>query len=295
MAAQERGEALLAQTARVCRAWVALQERQRGRAVDLGEHLGRAGPEALQLRAQLISEPLARSDQILAPASQRPQRLRAIAGRFQDPEAVTSAGEFGEHERIEAVALAARRTEPRPGRAHLVRVHRDHRQPGIQQPLHQQPIRPLDRDQRDAEPQQPGAQRPDPALVMPVAAALHDPPMLVDNAHGVFLASPINASDLPFLHDHPPSTNQLTVVGGEVPWRMLTDGALTTQLPGATRGTSTECREALVSNGPSARASAKGALPASADKPKDAPVSAKQGSCTRLRAAPLDQESWVSR
>jgi hypothetical protein len=44
---------------------------------------------------------------------------------------------------------------------------------------------------------------------------------------------------------------------------------LIAQLPAATRGTSTERREALVSSWPSARASALGALPTSADNTKD--------------------------
>jgi hypothetical protein len=60
----------------------------------------------------------------------------------------------------------------------------------------------------------------------------------------------------------------LTIVGSEVPWRMLTDGALTRNSLLPLLGTSTERREALVSKRPSARASAKGALPASADNPK---------------------------
>jgi hypothetical protein len=61
----------------------------------------------------------------------------------------------------------------------------------------------------------------------------------------------------------------LTTIGGEVPWRVLIDGALAAQLPVATQDTSTERREALVSCWPSARASTLGALPASADTPED--------------------------
>jgi hypothetical protein len=136
---------------------------------------------------------------------------------------------------------------------------------GVEQPLDQQPVRPLDRDQPHLKREQSRAQRPDPALVMPIAAALHDPPLLVNDAYRVLLAGPIDPSETTLLlHDHA-SPRRLTVVGGEVPWRMLTDGALTARLPIAARGTSTERREALVSNWPSARASAKGALPASAD------------------------------
>jgi len=63
------------------------------------------------------------------------------------------AGELGQHEAVKAIALAARHAVPRAHRLDLVGVHRDHRQPGVQQPLDQQPVRTLKRDQRDPEPQ----------------------------------------------------------------------------------------------------------------------------------------------
>jgi hypothetical protein len=90
----------------------------------------------------------------------------------------------------------------------------------------------------------------------------------VHHARCVFLAGPIHTSEPSFLQESS-SQRTLTVVGGEIPWRLLTDGALTAQLPVATRGTSTERREALVSCWPSARASELGALPTSADNTKD--------------------------
>ena len=49
LALEERLQALLAERARVRRARVALQERQRDRAVEIGEQADRAGPETLQL------------------------------------------------------------------------------------------------------------------------------------------------------------------------------------------------------------------------------------------------------
>ena len=112
------------------------------------------------------------------------------------------AGELGEHEAVKAIALAARHAVPRAHRLDLVGMHRDHRQPGIQQPLDQQPVGPLDRDQRHPEPQQPRAQRPDPGLVVTITATLHDPPALVDDAHRVLLAGPINPSEPTIRHDH---------------------------------------------------------------------------------------------
>jgi hypothetical protein len=146
-------------------------------------------------------------------------------------------------------------------------MYRDHPQARVEQPLDQQPVGALDRHQPDAELDQPPAQRPDATLVVTEAPTLNDPPLAVDHADGVLLAGPINAGEA-FLHDYLLGT-PLTCVGGEVPWRVLTDGALTARLPVATRGTSTERREALVSCWPSTRASAGGALPASADTKED--------------------------
>jgi hypothetical protein len=116
-------------------------------------------------------------DEVFARAGQRAQRLGGIAVGHDHAEAMTvGARQLGQHERIEAVALAARGAEPGPHRGDLVGMHGDHPQTGVQQPLDQQPVRALDRDQRDLERDQPRAQRPDPALVMAVAAPLEDPP-----------------------------------------------------------------------------------------------------------------------
>ena len=100
--------------------------------------------------------------------------------------------ELGQHEAVKPIALAARDTEPRTHRLDLIRMHRHHRQAGVQQPLDQKPVRPLERHQRHPQTQQPGAQRPDPGLVVPVTPPLHDPPPLVDHAHRVLLAGPIH-------------------------------------------------------------------------------------------------------
>jgi hypothetical protein len=81
-------------------------------------------------------------------------------------------------------------------------MQRDHHQPGIQKPIDQQAVGPLDRDQPDPQTNQSRAQRPDPRLVAAVAAALHDPPPLVDHAHRVLLAGPINTSEPTLQHDH---------------------------------------------------------------------------------------------
>ena len=62
VAGEELREALLAQSARVDRRRVALQEGERDRAVDLGEDLGGAGPERVELGAQLVGQPNASGD-----------------------------------------------------------------------------------------------------------------------------------------------------------------------------------------------------------------------------------------
>jgi hypothetical protein len=106
---QPRGEALLAEPAGVLRARVAAQERERDRAVDRPEHFASAGPQAPELLAQLVRQSDPSADEVLAGARQRPQRLRAVAVRSQDPEAVTvGPRQLGQHEAVKAVALAAR-------------------------------------------------------------------------------------------------------------------------------------------------------------------------------------------
>lgn len=235
LARQQPLHAFLAKADGVGRRWVA-PERQRDRAVDLGEHLDGAGPEALQFRAQLVGqrEPLAH--EILARPRQRPQCLGGIAGGDQDLESVgVGAHQLGQHERIKAGALAARRVKARSDRRHLVGVDRDHAQPRVQRPLDQQRVRALERDQRHTEPGQPGAQRPDPALIVTVAAAFEDPPARVNHTHCVLGASPINPGETILSQDCSLRPTR-TVADGEVPWWSLTDGALSARPPVADSG-----------------------------------------------------------
>jgi hypothetical protein len=152
---------------------------------------------------------------------------------------------------------------------HPVWVDRADSPPAAEQPLDQQPVRPLHRHQL-AQVDQPPAHTADPVLVMPVAATLDHPPGLVDHAARMFLDGPIGASKTTFHNRSFQSTN-LTAPDGEVPWRLLTDGALTAQLPVAAEGISTDRREALVSCSASARASALGALPTTVGNGKDDP------------------------
>ena len=106
------------------------------------EQADRRRPEALKLGAQLVAQRHARLHQILAPAAQRPQRLGLIAVGLKHPEAVmVGARQLAQHERVEPVGLAARGAEPRAGGRDLVGMQRQHPQPGVQQPLDQQPVR----------------------------------------------------------------------------------------------------------------------------------------------------------
>jgi hypothetical protein len=103
---------------------------------------------------------------------------------------------------------------------------------------------------------------------MTVTTPFDDPAVSVDHAHGVFLASPVDASEVTS-HDSSLQPLMLTAAGGEVPWRLLIDGAQVARLPVAALGTSTDRREALVSCWPSARASELGALPTAAGTTED--------------------------
>ena len=67
--------------------------------------------------------------------------------------------ELAKHERIEPIGLPARDPETVTRCRDLVRVQRQHPQPRIQQPLNQQPIRSLDRDQHHLHPPKRTAQR----------------------------------------------------------------------------------------------------------------------------------------
>ena len=135
------------------------------------------------------------------------------------------ARQLAQHERVEPVGLAARDPEPRPRGRDLVGMHRQHPQPRVQQPLDQQPVRPLDRDQLHLQPQQRAAQRPQPLLVVRERGRQQLLARLVAHEHVVLVRRPINAGVI--LH--------LVLLFGqvtsqrpdqEVPLRMLIDKAL---------------------------------------------------------------------
>ncbi len=93
-------------------AGVLLQERQRDLAVHAAEDPKRPGPQAFKRDPQLVDQRWARTDEILPPASQRPDRLRRIRVGFHQPEAVmVGTRQLTEHERVKPIRLAARDPE----------------------------------------------------------------------------------------------------------------------------------------------------------------------------------------
>ena len=74
----------------VRRAGVASQEREQDLGVHVAKQAERAGPEPIQLRAELVGERDPRADQILPRSDQRPHRLGRVRVGLQHPEAVMS-------------------------------------------------------------------------------------------------------------------------------------------------------------------------------------------------------------
>lgn len=193
LAGQERLQACFAESACVGRAGVALKERQRDPAGQIGEQPQRSGPEPLKLGAELVAQRGPRADQVLPRAGQRPQRLGLIGIGLEHPEAVMiGAGQLAQHERVEPIGLPARHAKPIPSRRDLIGMQRQHPQTRVQQPLDQQPIRPLDRDQLHPQPDQLPAQRPHPLLVMRERRREQLLTRRISDAHIVLHRRPIN-------------------------------------------------------------------------------------------------------
>lgn len=253
VAGKEAGHALFAEV-RVRGDGVAPQQRQHDWAVNLGEGRDCAGPE-LQLGAPLVGDRHAVADEVLAGRRQRPQSPGGIAGGDQYPECLpVGPRQPGQHQGVKAVALAARRGEPRPVRDDLVGAHRDHGQADIGQQLNQQPVGSHERDQLDIQLHQPPAQRSDGLLVTAKLSALSDPPIAVDDADGVLLLGLFDS------REHLTSDLSSPLASGEVR-RVLVWGTLETQPPVAAHGKSTERREALGLCWPADLASELRALP----------------------------------
>jgi hypothetical protein len=235
-------------------AWagVVLEEGQRDRAVEGGEELRGSGPDAVEFGAQLVGQRDARMDEVLMGAGERAQRARGVAVRLERAEAMAvGAREFGEHERVEAVALAARVGVARPRRLDLVGMDRHHDQSGLQQPVDQQPVGPLERDPLDGVLAEQRDQRAQPAFVMADRAAHERAAVLVDDADGVVVFGPVDPGKC--AHRWSSSVEVASSrVEQEVPLRALIGRRSIAQRPVAALGAS-HPREALVSQWPSQR------------------------------------------
>jgi hypothetical protein len=251
--ARKGGQALGSQAARGSGAGVAREERERDRAVDVGEDALGAGPEAVELGAQLVGELDAHGDEVLACAQQRLQRDRLVAGGRERGEAVLiGAAELAEHERVEAIGLARGRAEAIARGGELVGMDRQHADPGRQQPADQQPFGSLDRDARHAMADQQLDQRGNAGLVVREAPLDEQlAAVCLSNANVVPFGGPVDAGDCGHA-----VCSQLGLVftqaDREVPWRVLTGRPSMGRRPVAAPGASHR-REALVSSGPSAR------------------------------------------
>ena len=188
------------------------------------------------------------------------------------------ARQLAQHERVKPIGLPARDPEAVPRGGDLVRMHRQHPQARVEQPLDQQPVRPLDRDQPDIQPHQHATQPAQVFLVMRERSSEQLLAILVGHEHVVRLRRPIDPG-IPLRHLHPP------VIGTpsqspdpEVPLRMLIDKALTSSglRPVAARGTSPPPGRAGLWQALHTRASNRGPLPAAVEATKACPMSAQE-------------------
>jgi hypothetical protein len=106
---------------------------------------------------------------------------------------MVGARQLAQHEGVKAIGLAARDAKLRPRGRDLVGVQRQQSQPRVQQPLDQQPVGPLDRDQPNLEAHQRAAQRPQPRLVVREAAREQLLASLVLDQDIVLLRRPVDA------------------------------------------------------------------------------------------------------
>jgi hypothetical protein len=103
------------------------------------------------------------------------------------------ARQLAQNERVKAIGLPARDAESIASRRNLVGMQRQHPQPRVQQPLDQQPVRPLDRHQRHVQAHQRPAQRPQPLFVMRERRRQQLLARRVGDQHIVLLRRPIDA------------------------------------------------------------------------------------------------------
>ena len=194
LADEESAQARFSQAARVVGAGVALEERERDLTVQAREQSQRAGPEPRQLSAQLVGQRGPGADQIFTGSGQRSERLGLIRVGLEHPKAVMiGPRQLAQHERVKPVGLPTRRAKPITSRRDLIGMQRQDPQPGVQQPLDQQPVGPLDRDQRHLVAHQCAAQPPHPGLVVRERRGQNPLARLISDQHVMLLGRPIDA------------------------------------------------------------------------------------------------------
>ena len=148
------------------------------------------------------------ADEIFPCAGQRPKRLSLVRVGLEHPEAVVvGARQLAQNERVKPVGLAAGDTKPIARGRDLVGMQGQHPQPRVQQPLDQQAIRPLDRDQLNPQPHQLPAQRPQPLLVMGERGRQQHLARRISDEHVVLLRRPVNAGVTSHLYSSSVRTN----------------------------------------------------------------------------------------
>jgi hypothetical protein len=134
--------------------------------------------------------------------------------------------ELAKHERVKPIRFPARDPEAVTRRRDLVRMQRKYPQPRVQEPLDQQPLRPLDRDQDNFQPNERPAQRAQSLLVMRERRREHLDAVAVGHQHVVLIRRPIDPG-IPLRHLNPPLIGTPSQrPDPEVPLRMLIDKAL---------------------------------------------------------------------
>ena len=186
-----------------------------------------------------------------------------------------SARQLTDHERVKPIRLTARNTKPCASGRDLIGMQRQHPQPRIQQPLHEQPVRSLDRDQLHLQPHQRAAQCPQPRLIMRECGSQKLPARLVAHHHVVLLRRPINAG---VIAHHKSSCGQ-TLLDNAPTRRYRCGRSQTGPQPGlrpvAARGTSPPPRGAGLLQALH-RASSLGPLPAAVETTTGWPMSSRE-------------------
>ena len=123
------------------------QERQADRRVEVGEQTDRAGEHDFQVRAQLVGHGDPVGDEVFAGAAGLAQGDggRGVGQQRVQPGSVGAQG-VGEHEGVEPVVLVAGRAVAAAQVLDLVGADHHDRDTGVEQGVHDRPVRAFDRD-----------------------------------------------------------------------------------------------------------------------------------------------------